>query len=322
MRHRSGSQTRREMLLSMAGTALAFTQTRDRIYNPLLAGHTSIWVVQAALENKRLADILDEAFRGMERAGYSRIELTSEFLSPELKDRTLASIRKQKLEPSIVFTGGPLYERGAAEMARAQVLEIARAMAGSDTRFINFSPAAKPDASAKTNAELDTQAYQMNRMGQDLRKAGLGLMVHHHEAEMQDNAREWRYMRANTETGLVSFCLDVDVVTRAGLRPLTLMDEAGARLRNLHLRNPRHGVDQELLRDGDINMGEIARYLRQTSYDGYLTVELLYDKNTKRQYGLTEALSLSRWYMQEVFGSRPGSPPVDMGPHVRERKNS
>ena len=189
-----------------------------------------------------------------------------------------------------------------------------------DTRFVNFSPDAKPDGSPKTTEELETEAYQLSRMGQDLAQVGLDLMVHHHLAEMQDDAREWRYMRAHTETGLVSFCLDVDWVTRAGLRPVTLMDEVGSRLRSLHLRNPRNGANQELLRDGDINMVEIARFLRQMNYDGYLVVEPLYDKNTKRQYGLTEALSLSRWYMQLVFGSRPGSRPVDMGPHVRERK--
>ena len=77
-------------------------------------------------------------------------------------------------------------------------------------------------------------------------------------------------------------------------------------------------MDQELLRDGDINMPEIARLLRQMFYDGFLVVELLHDKDTRRQYPLATDLSLSRWYMQEVFAARPGSAPVDMGPHVRK----
>jgi sugar phosphate isomerase/epimerase len=160
----------------------------------------------------------------------------------------------------------------------------------------------------------------LNRLGQDLAQDGVGLMFHHTQAEMQEDAREWRYLLAHTEPGLVSCCLDVDWATRAGLNPLSLIDTAGPRLRNVHLRNPRMGVNQELLGGGDIDMSRIARLLRQMRYDGFLVVELLYDTNTKRQRGLTEDLSLSRWYMQEIFGTRPGNPPVDMGPHVRERK--
>lgn len=321
MRQASGSQTRRELLFGMAGAALALSQPRNRIYNPQLAGHTSIWLDEAARRNLRLADMVDEAFGSLERAGYRGIELNSEFLAPDLKDRTLSALKQQKLEPAIVYTGGILYERGAAETAREQALKVARLMEGRETRWINFSPAAKPDGQPKTTAELETQAYQLNRMGQDLQQTGMSLMVHHQETEMRDNAREWRYTRANTETGLVSFCLDVDSVSRAGLRPVVLMDEAGARLRNLHLRNPRNGSDQELLREGDINMVAIARLLRQMMYDGYLTVELSFPRDAPRQYVLTEALSRSRWYVQQVFGSRPGNPPVDFGPHVRERES-
>lgn len=321
MKYTLVSPTRRELLFGMAGAALAYSQPRNRIYNPQLALHTSLWLSEAELRQKRLGDILEEAFVSTQRAGYGRVELTSDFLSPDLRGRTLALLRKNKLQPAIVFTSGPLYEREAGEKSRESVLEMAGLMNGSDTRLFNFSPAPKPYSQPKTTEQLETQAYQLNRMGQDLTKAGMGLMVHHELAEMQDNAREWRYTLAHTETGLVSFCLDLDWVVRAGQNPLTLMDTASARLRNLHLRNPRKGVNQELLREGDIDMFKIARLLRQMTYDGFLTVELHYDKDTRREYPPTEALSLSRWYMQEIFGSRPGSPPVDMGPHVRERKS-
>ncbi len=157
-------------------------------------------------------------------------------------------------------------------------------------------------------------------MGQDLRATAIGLMVGHHLSEMRDNAREWRYTLAHTEAGLVSFCLDLDWAVRAGMRPLATLDTAGSRLRNIHLRNPRRGVSQEVLREGDIEMVAVARFLRQSSYDGYLVVDLSANPQSPRQYTLTEALSFSRWYMQQVFGMRPGAPPVDMGPHVRERK--
>ncbi len=320
MNHVPVSPTRRQLLFSMAGAALAHAQPRNRIYNPLLATSTSMWQTEAAFRRVPLGSIIEEAFTSIRRAGFGRIELASEFLAPELMDHTAGLLRKTKLQPAIVSVSGSLYERAAAEDSRERVLEIARLMTGWDARFIDYHPAAKPNNAAKTPDELETEAYQLNRMGQDLSQVGMSLMAGSDRAALQDDAREWRYTVSHTESGLVSFCLDVDLAVRAGIRPVSLLDSAGPRLRSIQLRNPRNGVNQELLREGDIDMVPIARFLRDSAYDGYLVVDLQPDPQSARQHTLTEDLSLSRWYMQEIFGSRPGGPPVDMGPHVRERK--
>lgn len=322
MQSASFPTTRRELLLGLAGAALASSKVRNGMYNPEIAAHTSIWLFEAELRKRGAADILEEALSSTHAAGYSRVELASDFLTNELRGRTLRLLGKNKLEPSIVFAEGPLHTREDAEMSRAKVKELAWAMMGRGARYINFSPSRKPNGQAMSAGELDTEAYHLNRMGDDIAAAGLDLMVHHHEAEMRDDAREWRYLLAHTEPKLVSFCLDADWISRGGLKPTALIETAGFRLRALHLRNPKNGQDQELFRDGDIDMFQIARLLRQMQYDGLLVVELLHNRDTKRQYSLATDLSLSRWYAQEVFGSRPGSRPVDMGPHVRLHPNT
>lgn len=313
------SCTRRELMFGLTGAALAFSKVRNSMYNPQLAAHTSIWLEEAGIRNIKPADILEEAFSGTAHAGYRRIELASDFLASGFRERTLGLIEKTKLEPSIVFATGPLYDQGLAESSRKQVKELASLMMGRGAAFINFGPLSKPDEEPKTGEELETEAYQLNRMAEEVQTTGLELMVHHERAEMRDNARPWRYWLAHTEPKLVSFCLDVDWVWKAGLSPLALMDTAGARLRSLHLRNPKNGLDQELLGDGDIDLARIARFLRQSSYDGYLVLELLHHKETPRERSLATDLSTSRFYMQEVFGSRPGNPPVEMGPYVRKK---
>ena len=321
MNSRSFPHTRREMLFGFAGAALASAQPRNRLYNPQLAAHTSIWSVEAQTRNLPLPEILEEAFTVTRRAGYKRVELVSEFLDPRFRKRTLALLEGHGLEPAILFAAGPLYDRDAAESSRRQILELAGSVAAHGATFVNFSLSARPQGLSKTTDDLDMESYQLNRMGEDLHRFGIDLMVHHDFTQMQDDARQWRYLLAHTETDLVCFCLDVDWVARAGISPVVLIDTAGPRLRSIHLRNPRNGVDQELLRDGDIDLGQIARLLRKMAYDGFLVVELLTHPQTERQYSLTNDLGLSRWYMQQVFGARPGSPPVDMGPHVRVRSS-
>ena len=311
--------TRREVLLGVAGAALATPETRNKIYNPRLAAHTSIWLMEAELHRQSVPEILEPAFTGTARAGYQRVELAPDFLRPEWRDQVLALLEKQKLEPAIVSMEGPLDEQEAAEASRRQVLETARLLMGRGAEFVNFHPAASPESRPRTTAELDTEAYQLNRMGQELGQNGMKLMLAHGSAEMRDSAREWRYVLAHTEASLVSFCLDVDTISRAALRPETLIDTAGPRLRALHLRNTRKGQNEELLRDGDIHMLAIARLLRQMNYDGFLVVDLAPDKSIARQHSVATALGLSRRYVQDVFGARPGYRPAEMGPHVRKR---
>jgi sugar phosphate isomerase/epimerase len=231
------------------------------MYDPELAAHTSIWLAEAELRGQDPANILEEALDSTRAAGYRRVELVSDFLAADLRDRTLGLLARNKLEPSVIFVEGPLYSRQLAEATRRRVKDLAWIMTGRGTRFVNFSPFRKPGEQAMMRDELDTEAYQLNRMGEDLGTVGLDLTVHHHEAEMRDNAREWRFLVANTEPSLVSFC--------------------------------------------------------QMQYDGMLVVELVPPESRKQEYSLATDLSLSRWYAQEVFGSRPGFAPVDMGPHVR-----
>ncbi|HZT28486.1 MAG TPA: sugar phosphate isomerase/epimerase [Bryobacteraceae bacterium] len=315
-----GPRTRREILAGLACAALAPIEARTNAYNPKLVAQTYVWLLEMQFRNRALEEGLEDIFTGTRRAGYRRLELMPALVESKLREKTIALLAANRLEPTIVYASGPVHERDAGEKTRAQVLETAAAMKAAGTGFVNFSPAAKPGEQRKADEELETQAYQLNRMGDELQKGGIQLLLHHHLPEMRDNAREWRYCLRRTETGLVRFCLDVDWASRAGMDPLALMDEAGGRLASLHLRNTRNGVSQEVLGDGDINMAKIATFLQQTFYGGFLVVELIHEKDTRRAHSLPTDLSLSRLYMQKVFSEQPGSTPVDFGPHVRTKE--
>lgn len=298
--------------------ALAPLAARNSFYNPTLVLQTYIWLQEIQARKVALGDTLDHVFEGARNAGYRRLEVMPAFVAPELRDRTIALLRKYKLEPLVLYGSGPLHEAAVAGKTREQVLESAKAMHAAGARFVNFNPAPKSGA-AKTDDELATESYQLNRLGEELRSLSMELLFHHHLPEMAQNAREWRYLLAHTDPPLVSACIDVAWAARAQMDPLALVHEAGGRLGSLHLRNSLGGVWQQTLAGGEIPMAQIAAELRRTLYDGLLVVELAYDPQTPRARTLESALSRSRWYVQEVFGSRPGSPPVDMGPHVRTK---
>jgi hypothetical protein len=166
----------------------------------------------------------------------------------------------------------------------------------------------RPLLLAIAGAALASAKVRNGMYNPDIATAGLDLMVYDHEAEIRKNAREWRYLLAYTEPKLVSFGLDGDWVFRDGPSPVSLIDGAGFLLRALNLSNPRNGQDLELFRDGDIHLAPIAGRPAGNRTDAR--------RDTSRQYALATQPSLSRGYAQEMFGSRPGSRPLDMGPHV------
>jgi sugar phosphate isomerase/epimerase len=292
------SDSRREVLFGLAGGALSFRRVQARDYHPEFASHTSIWVKEAEFRRRRLADIIDDAFDTIDRAGYRRVELVSQFLSPGLCDRTLARLEKRRLEASIVSSCGPLYDVVAAARTRSEVSKTAALMKGRGTRFIDFRPEPKRNDEPKTAEEVRIQADQLDRMGAELLETGSRLLLNHEVSEMRDEAREWRYSVAHTDPMLVSLCLDLEATVRAGMNPWQLMSEAGPRLRSLHLLNSQNGVELESLRGGDINMKEITVLLRDMMYHGYLVVELV---PVCGQRILLDDLSSSFRYLQRVF---------------------
>ena len=125
MQSASFRTTRRQLLLGMAGTALASAKVRNGMYSPEILAHTSILLVEAERRKRPLADMLDEALSATYAAGYRRVELASDFLAGGLSDRTFRLLEKNKLEPAVVFADGPLYRRDDAEMSRAKVKDLA-----------------------------------------------------------------------------------------------------------------------------------------------------------------------------------------------------
>lgn len=144
----------------------------------------------------------------------------------------------------------------------------------------------------------------MNQLASKLKPLGLGLMLHHHDPEMAENAREWRHLLQNTPAGLVSLCLDLHWVLRGGQDVMALLRESGARTGGLHLRNSKDNVWTEAFGDGDIDYAPVAAHLRRIGFSGYLMVELAYEKATVITRSLEENLRLSRLYAERVFGVR------------------
>lgn len=144
------------------------------------------------------------------------------------------------------------------------------------------------------------EAGKLHLLAAELERTGLRLLV-----------REW----SEPDAGV---WVDVDAAAQGGSDPVARLDAVSSRLEAVSLRSRGNGSVLEEVGPGEPDMPRIAAFLQRIRYDGLLVVDL--PALPDRTQTISMALSHSRHYVQEVFGSVPGATPVDFGPHVRTRR--
>src|SRR3954451_21135849 len=153
-----------------------------------------IWQNLAAREKKPLIDMLDGLYASAAKAGYINIELNNGFFTDALKDKVLQLTRANKLLMPSVYVGGPMSDQATAGKTIARALEIGALCKEFGCTGIVHNPDSKPNNALKSDDELAAQAKWLNQMGRMLDGKGFQLRLHHHTAEMTENAREWRHI--------------------------------------------------------------------------------------------------------------------------------
>ena len=290
--------SRREIL----GTLAAAAGLDGAGYGPSLAVQIYVFTQQFSQRKQTPAEGMVEAFPAIKRAGYRRVELVSQFFSPELRAKTIALLKDNGLECPIAYSGGAFHDAAECEKAVEEALELAAAATPAGAKAILVNPSPKPQQALKTEAELATQVKSLDKLGAELRKRGMKLMTHYHTPELKEKGREWRYQLAHSDPKLLWICIDADWSVRGGDDPMVMLRESGQRLLSLHLRTGKQGVWAEALGDGDPDYHAIAADLKKLKFSGYLVVELAYEKATKITRSLEENIRVSREYAEQVFG--------------------
>jgi len=290
--------TRREILLAAGGSLFSSAAV------PRLELSVEGYIFQQYAESLKrpLADVIPEVLPMASAAGFRNIELNPVFFQPDVRDRTLALLRSQGLRMPSVYVGGPMHEKDGADQTIARALEIGRLCAPFGCQGIVNNPDPKPHDQSKTDNELAVEADSLNRMGRALTQAGFALRVHHHTPQLENNAREWRYILHNTDPQYVHICVDVDWAYEGGFDPLAFLEEVGGRLQEIHVRSAKNKLWLEDLEDSDIDYYKIADYLKQRGLRPLVVVELAYRPATTITRPLAEDLRLSRLYAEKVFG--------------------
>ncbi|HEU5021344.1 MAG TPA: TIM barrel protein [Bryobacteraceae bacterium] len=287
--------TRRDWLFLTAASAFAAPNSAR------IACQCYVFEQDYGSRKEKTIDHVDQILSTVAGAGYHAAELTSNYFPPDKTANTLELLDKHGLALPIAYIGGPMHDDRWHSTCESALAMADRLKPHPGLEAISFNCDPKPKGEAKTDAELNTEAKALEALGAELKKRGLRLLVHAHAPEMADHAREWRYFVRHTTAGNVGICLDTHWVYRGGENVLDILNEAGARIGDVHLRNSAHGVWMEDLGYGDVNYKAVAHALTKLNYKGWLTVELAWDPKTPHTRSLGDNLKRSREYVERTF---------------------
>ena len=206
-----------------------------------------------------------------------------------------ARLKKHGLQMRSLYVNSVLHNEKAAD-SMATVLGIARGATSLGTRIIvtNPSPIRWGGPENKTDAQLRTQAKALDQLGSELRKLGLTLAYHNHDAELRLGAREFHHMLAGTDPANVKLCLDAHWIFRGcGDSQVALFDAVelyGGRIVELHLRQSRGGVWTEVFTsEGDIDYARLSAWLRKNALKPHLVLEQAVETGSPKKLDVVAA---------------------------------
>lgn len=243
-----------------------------------IATNTYPWGTFAKREGKNFVVHSDEALAAIASTGIQGYEpaVTKVAEFDGLGER----LKKHGLEMRSIYVGSVLHDAAQVQASIDNILAIAERAKAIGTRIIvsNPSPIKWGGPENKTDAQLDTQAKALDRLGAALGKLGIALAYHNHDIEMRDKGREFHRMLTQTSPDNLKFCLDAHWVYRGSGNSQEVLFDAlekhGSRIVELHLRQSVGGVWSEVFTaQGDIDYVRLADWLVKHNLKPHLVLE-------------------------------------------------
>lgn len=268
---------------------------------PLVGSQLYGWGQYYEREGKDLDRNLDEVMSALRDAGYDYAEGTLDVAKPDNTAAFAEKLKKKGLKPVSLYSGGALHVVGKANETAEKIAVAAKTAAKSGFAILNVNP--DPIGRDKTDAELVTQAEALTELGEELRKLGMRLGIHHHTPELRNGAKEFHSNFARCPQDTVGFCYDVHWVYRGGIPPSECLPRYGNRVVSWHLRQSRDQIWWEDLDAGDIDYVAVARVAKDLKIPAFYTVELALESGTRITRSVVENHARSRAFVKQVMSA-------------------
>lgn len=215
-------------------------------------------------------------------------------------------LKDNGLECRSIYIDGNLHEESKAEQEIVRLLKIIETGRKFGAKLAIFNPAAKH---GKTDAELQCQSRNADRLGEKAKQLGARLLFHYHTTELEFGGREFHHLLCNTNPEFFGYCLEQLWSFRGcGHSQLALFDHIklyGTKIEAVHLRQTRNNILCESFEGGDMDNSRLARELKKLPQSRealpHLLIEQSPDPNTEKTISADESIRRSIAYVRRTF---------------------
>lgn len=252
------------------------------------------WITFARRANQQLKMHSDEFLAEIAQTGITGYE-------PIINDPSALvglgnRLEKHGLYMRSLYVNSTLHDEARSESSITGVLAIAdeAVRIGATIIVTNPSPIRWGGPEDKSDAQLRTQAVALDRLGAELRKRGMMLAYHNHDAELRQGGREFHHMLTATDPENVKLCLDAHWVFRGcGNSEVAVFDALShyhQRIIELHLRQSNDGVwNESFAATGDIDYLRLFRYLAERDIEPHFVLEQAVEGKSSNDLTAVEA---------------------------------
>jgi sugar phosphate isomerase/epimerase len=239
-----------------------------------LGAQTNAWGVPI----KDYGQLLEIA-QTLARLGYGGFE--TNFASVSSQVARAADCRRDFESRHIQFvaphTGGLFYDKDKRADELAKLESMAGSCAQMGASYLIVSGIQLPHADGKLDLDaVRIKAEALSRLGEAVKKEGLRLCYHNHQAEFRDNPSEMSYLLSETDPGNVWLCLDVGHCYGL-IDPAEFTAVNFRRIAIFHLRDEVRAITGEVIDtepgEGRINLQGIVAPLLNNHWEGWLEIE-------------------------------------------------
>lgn len=249
-----------------------------------------------------------EPFETLSRAGVTAAEPLID--RPDQTEAVISYARKRNLALPTVYVNSVLHDEARVDSSVADVIEIAEAFAAAGTKILvtNPSPIRWGGDEDKSDRQLSIQREAIDHLGTRLKRIGVTLAYHNHDAELRRGGREYHHMLTATDGDVVKYCLDAHWVYRGcGNSVLAVMDAVdhyADRVVEMHLRQSVGGTWTEAFAvEGDLDYRRIRDVLDVRGIDPAMVLEQAVESETPVTLDVVEATRRGRQAVANWVGS-------------------
>jgi inosose dehydratase len=274
---------------------------------PHIASNEYSWITFYKRQGRDWLANLDASLREFAKSGIAGYEPLVK--DPEDLSLLAPLLKKYNIEMRSIYVGCTLHKEKEANQSLELVKAIAKSAKPLGVKIIvtNPSPIRWGGPEDKTDAELEVQASNLNKVGAELLQQGITLAYHNHDIEMRQSAREFHHMMLATNPQVVSLCLDAHWMYRgSGNSQLALFDIIrlyGSRIVEVHLRQSKNNIWSETFGEGDIDYVRLAKELQDLKLRPHLVLEQCVEEQTPKTLEAVVAHQKDLQYASRLFAT-------------------